>query len=273
MRYIRLAVILVFLVGLGIKGTAEVRSRFFTDNSYPVITSTSETISVPCAYSDGELLAGLSATDEKDGDITANILVGEISRFKEIGTSEVTYVVFDSDGHSSTYSRQVTFSDYQSPRFSLDSALVFREGEGGDVMESIHGSDLLDGDISGTLSLDSSDVNYQISGDYAITVSMYNSYGDKVEITLPVHVLAAADQQLDIALSSYLVYLSAGESLNPRDYLEDVLTSSGESLGTGIVSVDSSGLDTSTPGVYQVAYTASSRDGRTGHSWLTVVVE
>lgn len=272
MRYIRLVVILLFIIGAGIKGVAEVNEHFFTDKTYPVISSTSETIAVPCDYTDEDLLQGLSATDEKDGDITGNIMVGEISRFKELGQSEVTYVVFDADGHSSSYTRTVIFSDYHSPRFSLTEALVYREGEGGDLMSNIRGSDLLDGDISGTLSLDSSNVNYSLSGDYTIGVSMYNSFGDTVSIDLPVHILPASDQKLQIKLSAYLVYVSAGSSINVYDYLVDVTTMDGESVGTGHVSVDDSNIDTSTPGVYQAALSASV-NGNTGYTWLTVVVE
>lgn len=273
MRYIRLVVVLLFFIGAGIKGVAEVNEHFFTDKSYPVISSTSDTITVNCDYTDEDLLQGLSATDEKDGDITGNIMVGEISRFKEFGQSEVTYVVFDADGHSSSYTRSVIFSNYHSPRFSLTEALVYREGEGGDIMDNIRGSDLLDGDISGTLSLDSSNVNYSLSGDYTVGVSMYNSFGDEVSIDLPVHILTANDQELKIELSQYLVYASVGDSINVGDYLVDVTTNAGDSVGTGNVSIDESNVDTSVPGVYQAKFTASTRDGQTGYTWLIIVVE
>lgn len=273
MRYIRLIVIILFIIGAGIKGVAEVNELFFTDKTYPVISSTSDSITVSCDYTDEDLLQGLSATDEKDGDITENILVGEISRFKELGQSEVTYVVFDADGHSSSYTRSVIFSNYRSPRFNLTGALVYREGEGGDVMDNIRGSDVLDGDISGTLSLDSSDVNYYMSGDYTIDVSMYNSFGDQVSINLPVHVLDPDDQDLSIELSQYLVYISAGDSINVGDYYVDVTNSEQESLGSVNVSMDDSSVDTSTPGVYQAKFAASTRDGQTGYTWLTIVVE
>lgn len=97
------------------------------DETLPTITADSDTIDVPCAYTTDQLLAGVTASDAKDGDLTGQILVGNFTRFIDPGVCDLNYVVFDSSEHMATLTRRVHFTDYHSPRFALAEPLVFAE--------------------------------------------------------------------------------------------------------------------------------------------------
>lgn len=270
MKFIRIIVIIFFILGIGIYGYSSIVEKLSRDSTYPQITSDREVLEITCNYSDADLLTGLKAYDKKDGDISDDILVGGISRFSTSGTSEVTYVVFDSDHNSTTFKRKVVFSDYRSPQVSLSHPLVFTAGNGGDALSYIGANDVLDGDVSNSVILVDSNVNYQLVGDYSVSVSISNSFGDYVDVTLPVHVIEGDDQPIDIELNQNIVYLDQGASFNPASYIYQVQDSDGNELAKRNVQYQSN-VDTSVPGVYEVEYNIFSNGGH-GTTYLTVIV-
>lgn len=58
------------------------------------------------------LLAGVTATDAEDGDVTASLLVEGISGRNDDGTVQVTYAAFDSNHHVTKATRAVRYTDY-----------------------------------------------------------------------------------------------------------------------------------------------------------------
>lgn len=270
MKFIRIIVIIFFIMGIGIYGYSSIVEKTSSDSTYPQITSDREVLEITCNYSDADLLTGLKAYDQKDGDISDDILVGGISRFVAAGTSEVTYVVFDSNHNSTTFNRKVVFSDYRSPQISLSQPLVFTAGNGGDALSYIGANDLLDGDVSNLVTLQESNINYQLVGDYSISVSITNSFGDYVDVTLPVHVIEENNQSIDIELSENIVYLNQGASFDPASYIYQVQDSNGNELAKRNVQYQSN-VNTSVPGVYEVEYNISSNAGQ-GTTYLTVIV-
>lgn len=95
-----------------------------------------------------DIMEGLSAHDEEDGDLTGEILLGGLCPGYYAGDRRATYVVFDSANQSAVLTREVEFEDYRSPRFTLSAPLVFLEGASGDAISNVGAEDVLDGDIS-----------------------------------------------------------------------------------------------------------------------------
>ena len=59
------------------------------------------------------------------------------------------------------------------------------------------------------------DVNYSRAGSYTMSVEeVSNSFGDTSTADLPVHVVSADNQQVQIGLTTGIVYASAGEQLS-----------------------------------------------------------
>lgn len=274
MRYVRMALIVLFVLSLGIFGVSEIMEISGRDTTVPEITSDRDVLEIPCAYTEEQLLEGLTAVDEADGDLTSRIIAGSFSRFIEKGVSNLTYVVFDSSNNAASLTRKVQFTDYHSPRFTLTEPLVYAEQEGSytESMERLGAQDALDGDLEEWIVQTDTDLNYQRAGSYTMTVEVTNSFGDMSSVGLPIHVVSAEQRTMEILLSQSILYISAGQSIDPAAYVTDVLDSSGNSAGTDSVSADSN-VDPQTPGVYEIHYEVSDGDGHAGETWLTVIVE
>ena len=116
MRYIRILVIILFIASLGIYGAARIKEQATEDPTRPGITSDREELEVSTSYEESDLLEGLTAEDEKDGDLTDQIMAGNFSQFIEPGVCNLTYVVFDSSNQAATLTRRVRFTDYEAPK-------------------------------------------------------------------------------------------------------------------------------------------------------------
>lgn len=272
MRYIRVGVLILFILGIGLYGIAGYREKEGIDPTRPVLTSDTEILEISCDYTEEELFAGLHAEDERDGDLTGEIMLGDLSRFQEPGRCKATYVVFDSANQAATLTREVVFTDYNSPHFTLSQPLVFTKETAGNAPQYVGASDMLDGDISSLVRLVEQDINYMAAGDYSMQMEVTNSFGDLAEITLPVHVVEPAERRLSIDLRDAILYLEQGESFDPASFVESVSSMDGTVLDTDIVAAES-GVDTSMPGCYEVQYTASLDNGDMGVTWLVVIVE
>lgn len=259
--------------------------RLRTDTQPPQITVAEEALSLSVQDPQSALLAGVTATDDRDGDVTASLVVERVKLAEDDGTVKVTYAAFDSAGNVAKATRQVRYTDYQSPRFSLDAPLVFAYDSNFDIMAIIGATDTLDGDISHRVratSLDGSSV--AAPGNHQVQFQVTNTLGDTVELTLPVEVYTAGTYNASLTLTKYLIYLDAGTAFSPEKYLNS-FTANQETVDlrngvpTGYTLKVTGSVNTAVPGVYTVSYKLSYTDmmlnGQvyTGYTKLTVVVE
>lgn len=274
MRLVKIGLIIVFLVSAGLFGVTGLMKLGSRGDEKPVIESDGEALEISCEYTKEDLLLGVTASDEEDGDLTDQIVAGSFSRFVDPGVTGLTYVVFDSQGQSASLTREVRFTDYHSPRFALSEPLVFREGEGSytEAMERLDAVDQLDGSRKDWIVQTDTDVNYSTAGNYTMSVEVTNSLGDTASAGLPVHVVNAQSRNVQIALTQGIVYLEAGEEIDPASYISEVTGPNGAALDPGTVSAQS-GVDVNTPGCYEIHYQASDGAGNAGETWLTVIVE
>ena len=274
MRIIRTLLIVFTIAAVVVFGISELIEFTNRDTTKPQITAETDTIEVTSEYTREDLLEGIFAWDEKEGDLTDQVVISSLSRFIDKGVCNLTYVVFDSSNQSASLTRKVKFTDYHSPRFTLSEPLVFREGEGtyDEVLSRVGAEDILDGDRKDWMIRTDSDVNFQTQGAYTITFEVGNSFGDTVSAALPVHVVPAASQGVKISLSANIVYITAGQGLDPKAYIAGVTASNGSGIDPASVTIVS-GVDTNTPGCYEVSYQAADAFGNYGETWLTVIVE
>lgn len=233
-----------------------VRTR---DTQAPVICVATDTLSISVNDPESALLQGVSATDDKEGDVTSSIVVEKISDLAEDHTATVTYAAFDSSGNISRATRTICYTDYTPPVFALSSPLVFNVGLSVDVLSRVTVTDVLDGDISRNLkaTLVSDSASLSTAGVHEVTFRVTNSMGDTARITLPVDVLPAATYSGTINLTQNLVYVSQGNSFRPSWYFESLtLGLTDYTLADGVELEYESNVDTSVPGVYSVTYTA-----------------
>ncbi len=248
--------------------------------SAPIINSSSDSLTVSCDFTREDLLEGLTAYDAEDGFLTDSIIPGELSLFKEKGVCEINYYVYDSDNNCGRYKRDVFFSDYRSPRIYISKPLVFytKDASDGALINNLYGYDCLDGDVT-HIKVNSSDIDYAAAGEYTISVSIINSFGDTATYDLPVHIITNTFKGLDIRLTKNLVYIESGAEFDPEDYVKEVELYQTEKLmpqdDWGIKT--ESNVDTSKTGVYEVGYMIQKEKDSvygnvSGITWLTVIV-
>lgn len=286
MRRIRLAVVGIFVLSLIAFIVFNIVNRVTTDSTPPVITSESDTVTVSVAAEESELLAGLTATDDEDGDLTGEIMISSMSNFTEPGKRTVSYVVFDASNNASTLTRNLEYTDYTAPQIKLTQPLRYglNEMEDASLTENMSVQDCLDGDITQQIRATFNDGAYiAMAGEYGITVQVSNSAGDTCSVPLTVTVTDPAEESGKYypMLSDYIVYASVGGYVDLTSLLIGLENSSTQYLFAdanpsapgGIESVAIGGaVDYNTPGTYTVDYQFTSASGVTGTTKLAVVV-
>ncbi len=238
---------------------------------------------------DGEeaLLQGVTAKDDKDGDVTGSILVEKLSGFDGENRREVTYAAFDSDGNVAKATREIVYTDYTPIRFQLNHSLRYRTGETINLSELVGASDSLDGDLSDKVKVKlESGLSTRTSGVYRIQFSVTNSACDTRILDTELEVYDAAMNEAVVNLTTYLIYYEDGKP-DYYSYLDSVIVGgihynfqNGKNIATGTdgstLSRSSlqirSNVDPSTPGVYPI-YLIYQDDAYQGMAQLMVVVE
>ena len=253
------------------------------DTTGPVITVEDGLLEISVKDEEAALMQGISAWDDRDGDVTGRMLVESIYGITEENLTTVTYAAFDRAGNVTKVQRQVRYKDYESPRFELYGSLSFPGGSGFDVLEYIGAQDVIEGDIRrrvrATLVSDTKSISEV--GSHLVRFQVTNSLGDTVRVELPVEVYDPEWYTASVELKAYLVYLKAGDSFEPKDYLETFVVRGSEIDVSGRVpedvycSIDST-VSTRKPGIYTVTYNLSKNVNLTtfsGQAVLVVIVE
>lgn len=266
MKLVRWLTVLLFAVTTVYFAFYTIKDKAETDAVPPVISCTSDTLEASIHADEAALLEGMSAEDDRDGDVTGSLVVVSKSKFMETGKRRVNYAVFDSYGNVATYSRILTYTDYVSPRFSISEPLRFNANTWSySLLDKIKAEDCIDGNISGLIKyrFDSDSVYSGEPCKAGVMFQVTNSAGDTA--LLPVYVELLSEEEYAKpypVLTEYLVYTQLHQELNPRDYL------SGDLFISGNVTIDDQ-VDYTTPGVYEIVYTLAGQ----GSVTLYVVVE
>jgi hypothetical protein len=240
-----------------------------TRHEPPVISCPEGVLEVSASDDESVLLAGVTASDKQDGDLTDQIIIGGISKLISKDTAKVTLMVFDSDDNMGKLVRYIRYTDYHRPQFSITKPLSFSSTKEVSLLNRLKADDVVDGDISSRIRISTlaSTDNSEI---YDITIQVTNSMGDTAWLQLPVLVQETNPLRPVIDLSSYLVYLEVDSSFDAASYLSG-LTVAGVTQDHTQVSINNN-VDTTAPGTYRVLYTYSA-EGVTGTAILTVVVQ
>lgn len=270
MRFLRIAVSAVFAVTLIVFSYFYVSNKLTKDETVPVISVDGDMLDVSIKATDEDLLKGVTAYDEKDGDITDKLIVESISKFTEQGVCKVTYAVCDADNHVANASRKIRYTDYVSPSFGLRDDLCFSIYQNPGVTGILYATDCLDGNITRDMIVTSSNFVASAPGEFTVEASVTNSKGDQSYIKLPLIVEDRSLSAPSILLSSYLLKIKKGEQPDYASYVKEIRDYS-DNVITSPVRVVSQ-VDSNNEGTYLVHYYAVDGEGYEGHSVLTVIV-
>ncbi len=264
--------ILVLFITVSVIYAVSTLIKALEDDTPPVITADSPTIEISVKDGEEVLLSGIHAADRQDGDLTSSVMISGISKLITNNTAKISYIVFDSDQNIGTFTRNIRYTDYRRPRFSLSGALVYEKGEDITLNGKLFAEDVIDGDISSSVKVAARDLTSSEEGLYNITVQVTNSLGDTALLKLPVTIVSSLASVPSVRLEQYLVYVNVGSDFNPSDYLKAVYDISGDPGDISAVVVDNK-VDILSEGTYTVTYSYTDVSGRTGSAILTVVTE
>ncbi len=289
MKLLRIAGLSMFLLSAiafaGYRGYEISRN----DEAGPLIEFDSDEVTAGVKVTEEELLKNVTAYDEKDGDVTASLLIESISDFISSGQRIITYAAFDSNNNITKRERKLIYTDYKSPRFSLKRPLRFTVGDTANILEYMEVWDCIDGDLSENIKYEEPDYNFGTTEDtYQITFQVTNSAGDTAYLPAEIEFYYMEKSAPEILLSKYLIYLKVGEAFHPEAYIEGVsinqkkygimensILQSGRPDNTiprKDISI-SSNVNIRKPGVYQAEYSMTAQNGNRGRTKLLVVVE
>ncbi len=259
----------------------------WTDREPPVITITTPVVEASVKAENSALLQGMTAVDQKDGDVTAAMIVESVTLLDEKGRAEVQYAAFDRSGNVAKATREVRFTDYTRPKFTLNAPLLYVHGTSFDVLRDLGVQDVVDGSLQHRIkatAVDGEPITTQ--GTHTVQFQVTNSLGDTVKLSLPVEVYASGTYNAKLTLTNYLVYLPKGAAFDAAGYLKE-FTVGKESIAlqggsmNGFTAKISGQPDMQTPGIYTVDYrlsrqentTSAIRQEYTAYSRLIVIVE
>ena len=268
MRRLRILIIVFFTVVFTVFAITRLREYITSDYSAPVIHAESDSIQVSVNAGDEELLAGMRATDNLDGDVSDTLVVVSKSKFINKGQLRVNYAAFDKNNNVGVAARNLTYTDYHSPRFSLSQPLRFVSGNSSyDYLKFIHADDCLDGDITRQIKVTfgSTESTSNTATRQKLNLQVTNSAGDTALIELwATFEDYTGYSQPSPALSEYIVYTRQGQKPDYSSYLSGVWIAGNVRKFADIgynpasdVRISDSGVNYSVPGVYAVSFQLS----------------
>jgi len=232
------------------------------DTVAPVITlngSTPVNLTIGDSYTD----AGATATDNVDGDITANIVVGgDIVDTNTVGTYVITYNVSDAAGNAATeVTRTVNVNpDTTAPVITLNGASTVNLNLGGIYTDAgATATDNVDGNISANIVIGGDTVDTNTAATYLVTYNVSDAAGNTAtEVVRTVIVAPDTTAPVITLIGSSTIDLTVGNT-----YTEQGATASDNVDGDISANIVIGGdiVDTNTAGTYVVTYNVSDAAG------------
>ncbi|MBC1797668.1 DUF5011 domain-containing protein [Listeria booriae] len=234
-----------------------------TSNDAPVIVASDQTIKKGKAF---DVMAGVSANDLEDGDVTGGITVtaNDVDT-NTVGTYHVTYSVTDSDGNTTTKTITVTITSNDAPTFTT-SDVYLKVGDKFNPYAGITANDTEDGDLTDRIDIESSDVDMTQAGTYAVEYSVTDSDNNTTKITRHVYVRTNDKPAIHASDQTF----KAGASFDPLAGMSASDTEDGDI--TANVTITANDVDANKAGTYHVTYSVTDSDDNTTTKTITITV-
>ena len=256
MKTLRIITIILFLLSLAVYLGVSYRYNNQLDRVSPAIRCETEVLEVSVNADDSDLLTGVTATDNRDGDLTDRIMIQGISRLLTENTVRVTYVVMDSSNNIASCTRIVRYTDYAPPRLALNAIPVYttelEQNALSVLKETLIATDVKDGDLSGDIRIIANSIDVTLENTYTLTLEVTNSLGDSEVVPLTIVIDDEGAANPLVTLKEYITYVNVGSSFEPKSCILTLNGSPYSGVASGLT-IDSQ-VDTSIPGTYQVRY-------------------
>ena len=311
MKYLRIAVVFIFILSVAAYGAARYYDYQNHDSVPPEITIVGDQIDYDVKEPDTTpIMQGVTATDNRDGDITSQVVVESMGPLLSDLTREVTYVVCDSYNNIARATRKIRLRKYSSPRWQISKQLRFSTKDNANLSDYITATDSIDEAISNRIRCTSGsyyDLSYP--GGQEMSFQVTNSASDTsfLDVYVEVYDAELASFLPEIQLKKNIVNVKKDGTLDPYYVIESVncggrvyevnresrkinapegkrvrgLFGDRENIDEDDLIIEEldfsdfhieSNLDLSTPGNYLIKYTIITEDGYATTVGLPVIV-
>ena len=225
-----------------------------------------------------ELLSGVKAIDEVDGDVSDTLVIENHSKISDDNKINVTYASYDKSNNVAKVTRIIEYTDYQLPQFKLNKPLIFNSVKLTSLLGAIEAYNVRGENISNRIrvqyqqdpsEMNKTDINYPIN--FAVT----DELGGTKSITLNVDIVdnkSNYNNDIEVNLKDYLIYVDKNEKINLSRYLDSIVYQNEEQrINYRNLEIETD-LDTSVSGVYDVYFNYTLSNNLSGYSKLVVVV-
>lgn len=217
-----------------------------------------------------DLLENVYAYDLQDGDLTSLVTVAEGTVDTSVpGEYSILLEVYDSDGHRAEQTKVIVVlwpPEYYPVITAED--IYIPMGQDFDLFQGVTAQDKTDGDLTGSLKLDYSNVDTSTPGIYWTQFFVENSLGlvDYQERRVFVY-----DPASTPVILTEDIYLETGMVFAPYDGIAAYDVEDGDL--THLVIISENTVDTTQAGEYFVRYQVTDSDGNTAETVRRVTVE
>lgn len=227
-------------------------------------------------------MAGVSATDQTDGDITSKVTVSGNVDVNVAGSYLLTYSVTNSKGQTTTQSAHIVVVEPDIGMYSIELA-DFSLPKGADYVQAIRDRIVVK-DADGTI-LPNGPLNILVSGHHstdkvgtiAVEVAVLSSYNTVTKTIVNITIVDNSAVRIDTSD----VTINVGDAFDPYNYAkgyetdvngtETELGQAADASSTGLFVV-SNNVDATKAGIYQVTYQVRSSAGTVDTKTINVTV-
>lgn len=245
-------------------GVAITLSTSIVENVLPVITAVDKTIIAGTTFNE---LAGVTAKDQEDGDITSKIKVikNNVDTNKP-GIYEVTYQVSDKDNGTVEKTIKVTVKENSAPVISASNITTTIGKAKPALLAGVSATDAEDGNLTSKITVDDSKVNYDKIGEYDLTYSVTDSLGK----TATKVVKLIVKDNLEPVIYATNKTITIGNEFNPRTGVTALDEEDGDI--TNKIKVKRNDVNVNELGDYLVTYEVTDNHNHTVEKTITVTV-
>ena len=245
--------------------------------SEPVITVDPDTVTIQLG-SEYNILEGVTAIDDIDGDITSEIITEpEELDIYTIGTYKVIYTVTNSSGITSTNSRTIIIEPSPPVITVIPETITIMQGYTYNILTGVTAIDDMDGDITSQITTES-DLDINTLGTYTVTYTVTNS-SEKTTIaerTIIVTDVPPPPLFIDLDKNKQPFIDQLPNDNTVKNYyllwLISAIDFQGDDISSSIIVTDDDGFDPSAIGDYTISYEVTDSLTQTSTFDLTVTV-
>lgn len=265
MKRLKIFSIILLLVSVSAFAAFQGYTRMIRDKKPPVISCDSSELTVSVGAKEEDLLKGVTAKDNRSGDVSDTLVVESMSEFTDEAKRTITYAAVDKSMNVGRAERTIVYEDYTPPTFHMTGSLCFAAGEKVDVSSKISADSVLDGDLTSNIKYTlENTVNTQVAGEYPIEFRVMDSAGNTVYLKTQISISDKSYAGINVKLKDYLIYLPVGALFDPNEYYDGA-----DRDGTLAVQ---SNVNTAEAGSYYVDYIMNA-GSVSGKSRLVVIVQ